>query len=297
MFRILSVARFCVGSLLCWIVGCLGAWKANANTLRPATVRKIRTLPHARMVWIPPGQFLMGTPTTQSPRLPDEIPRHIRITRGFWIWQTEVTQAQFARVTRLNPSSFKKKRCGIHCPVERVTWYEALLFANHMSRRHRLPPCYVCRSRKTGWRCWLHPRYRYQGAYPTCRGWRLPTEAEWEYAARAGSSAISASTLSKMAWFRNNSHERVHRVARKQPNAWNLYDMLGNVAEWVWDVYEEYVPTELVDPVGPSKGRDRVFRGGAWLMEAPFVRVSYRAGNRPYSRYDTVGFRLVRTGP
>lgn len=237
----------------------------------------------------------MGSPPNEAGRVGNEIRHTVTLRRGFWMWQTEVTQRQFRRVMGFHPSYFR--RCGGRCPVERVTWHEALAFANRLSRRQRLPRCFVCRRYKRGWRCWLRRRYRrHKRGVLACRGWRLPTEAEWEYAARAGTTTARYGTLSTIAWTQQNSRKRTHRVKTRRANAWKLYDMLGNVYEWVWDRYDDYSPLSTLDPTGPRRGRDRVFRGGAWAVSARYVRAAYRGGNRPYSRYDMVGFRVVRSG-
>ncbi len=269
------------------------AWSKRSR--KPGTQRRVRGLPGGKQVWIPSGRFLMGSPLSEAGRQADEAQHPVRLRRGFWMLRTEVTQRQYRRLMKLNPST--QRRCQ-NCPVNQVSWYHALRFANQLSHRQGLPLCYVCRRRRTGWRCWLRRRYRknHRKGYFQCRGWRLPTEAEWEYAARAGSRASQYGALQRIAWTRQNSRFRIHPVAKKLPNRWGLFDMLGNVHEWVWDRAEEYPATLVVDPVGPPRGRDRIFRGGAWNVSSRFVRAAYRGGNRPYSRYPYVGFRLVRTG-
>lgn len=277
---------------LCFFLVLEGVAQPSPVGLKAGTTRRVRRVPKASVVWIPPGAFRMGSPFAEKGRALDEGQRDVVLRRGFWMWQTEVTQQQYRAVTGQSPSYFR--RCGRTCPVESVTWYEALSFANRLSRRHRLPSCYRCWRNRWGRRCRLRRRFR--GVVTACRGWRLPTEAEWEYAARAGQTGATYGKRKRIAWFQKNSRDRVHPVGRKLPNSWRLFDMLGNVAEWVWDRYKEYPKTKSVDPVGPARGRDRVFRGGGWKVSAPYVRAAYRGGNRPYSRYDMVGFRVVYSG-
>ncbi|MDP9267442.1 MAG: formylglycine-generating enzyme family protein [Acidobacteriota bacterium] len=206
-------------------------------------------------VWIPPGTFQMGCSPGDSECGSDEEPAHTAtITRGFWMGQTEVTQAAYQRVTGANPSHFH----GDRLPVETVNWDEA-------------------RS--------------YCGAV----GMRLPTEAEWEYAARAGSTSARYGDLDAVAWYRNNSGDQTDGVGQKQPNAWQLYDMLGNVWEWVNDWYGEnyYGQSPAQDPSGPPSGEYRTLRGGSWSLVAKNSRGSYRSRNAPADRGISVGFRCV----
>jgi formylglycine-generating enzyme required for sulfatase activity len=129
-----------------------------------------------------------------------------------------------------------------------------------------------------------------------CTGYRLPIEAEWEYAARAGTSSARYGTLVEVAWYRGNAGGRTSAVGGKQANAWGLHDMLGNVWEWVWDGYGEYVSTASTNPIGfPS--RLRVVRGGSWNTEEPYVRAASRQSESPADRSTNVGFRLARTLP
>jgi formylglycine-generating enzyme required for sulfatase activity len=188
----------------------------------------------------------------------DERPQHtVRITKGFWVGQTEVTQAAYQKVIRSNPSHFK----GENLPVEQVSWEEA-------------------------------KRY--------CRaiGGRLPTEAEWEYAARAGSPGARYGDLDAIAWYPGNSQSRTHEAKTKQPNALGLYDTLGNVWEWVEDWYHpdyyQRLPSPALDPPVPVSGESRVVRGGSWGDVPRVVRVSLRYRNRPEFRYSNIGFRCVR---
>jgi formylglycine-generating enzyme required for sulfatase activity len=159
-----------------------------------------------------------------------------------------------------NPSYFE----GTDRPVEQVSWSDAQQFLEKMNERH--------------------DGYRY----------RLPTEAEWEYAARGPTTGADAGSLDAMAWYDTNSGRQTHPVGQKQPNAWGLYDMHGNVWEWVQDWYGNYSSAEQVDPTGPSSGTDRVLRGGSWYNRAEYSRVSFRYSYEPSVMYVNFGFRCVR---
>ncbi len=208
-----------------------------------------------RYVYIEPGEFLMGcSPGDQDCEGTGEKPLHrVRLTRAFWIGQTEVTQSAYQRVTGNNPSQFK----GVDRPVENVDWAEA-------------------------------------GAYCRTVGLRLPTEAEWEYAARAGNPQSRYGVIDEVAWY-GNSKGSTQPVAAKKPNAWGLYDMLGNVWEWNADWYGSgyygTFPTE--NPLGPGAGTQRVLRGGSWIYDPQDVRVSYRYRVGPTYRGSDIGFRCA----
>jgi formylglycine-generating enzyme required for sulfatase activity len=187
-----------------------------------------------------------------------ENPLHIvRLTRGFWLGQTPVTQAAYEKVIGADPSTFK----GQQLPVETVNWREA-------------------------------------SKYCEAVGGRLPTEAEWEYAARAGSQQAYYGELDKIAWYYANSDGKTHQVGQKQANPWGLYDILGNVWEWVADWFQEdyyrSLSSPAIDPKGPPSGEMRVLRGGAWNYSAGYLRVSSRAGIQTEGRGYNVGFRCVR---
>ena len=231
------------------------------------------------MVRIPAGEFRMGSQAGN----PDEQPVHrVKITRAFEMSKYEVTQAQWETVMAqahprpgiplLNdqgvevsktPSHFK----GASLPVEMVSWDDVQLFMKRMNDRD--------------------PKHVY----------RLPTEAEWEYASTAGKPANTPAGLTAEAWCSDNSEEHTHPAGQKQPNAWGLYDMLGNVAEWVEDWYgrEYYEETALNDPAGPASGSYHVFRGGSWLDATKNCRHAYRGFDFPVNRFYNVGFRVVRT--
>ena len=216
--------------------------------------------------WIPAGSFVMGSPRGEKGRHSDEIQHEVRISRGFWIGKFEVTQGEWLEVMGQNPSNFKK--CGWRCPVERVSWDDAQVY---MQRLNGLE------SRRG---------YRY----------RLPTEAEWEYAARAGTSNPRYGALTDVAWYWTwRSSDRPRPVGLKRANGWGLHDMLGNVWEWTADWYGRYPAGLVTDPSGPGTGKDRVRRGGSWNAVGWKVRSAYRGTHSRGSRSGDVGLRLVRT--
>jgi formylglycine-generating enzyme required for sulfatase activity len=264
----------------------------------------------AGYVAIPAGEFLMGSPSGEEGRDSDEKQHRVRITRGFYLKATEVTQGEWEAVMGSNPSSFKS--CGKTCPVENVSWNDAVTYLNKLSDRERLPRCYDASGTFVGL---------------SCKGYRLPTEAEWEYAARAGTTgAVYAGTwdivgknnapaLGPIAWYGGNSGVSyggavdcgdwpekqeasskcgTHPVGQKRPNAWGLYDMLGNVWEWTNDWYGDYPGGTVTDPVGEASGVFRVYRGGSWVDLARYARAADRAGYTPDRRGYYLGFRPLR---
>jgi formylglycine-generating enzyme required for sulfatase activity len=232
----------------------------------------------AGYVRIAPGTFTMGSPPGERDRDDDETQRNVTITRAFCMKATEVTQGEWQAVMGSNPSYFKD--CGANCPVEKVSWDDAVGYANALSRREGLPECYAGST--------------FSGL--GCKGYRLPTEAEWEYAARAGTTGATYGNLGSVAWYDENSGSATHPVGQKRPNAWGLYDMLGNVWEWTGDWYGEYSGT-VTDPTGPARGSTRVVRGGSWYSIARGARAAFRGNYAPVDRDDDLGFRLSRTAP
>jgi formylglycine-generating enzyme required for sulfatase activity len=227
---------------------------------------------------------MMGSPTDEEGREDDETQHSVAITRAYCMKATEVTQGEWQAVMGSNPSAFTS--CGANCPVEQVSWDDAAGYANTLSRREGLPECY---SGST-----------FAGL--DCRGYRLPTEAEWEYAARAGTTGATYGNLDSVAWYDENSGSATHPVGHAQPNAWGLSDMLGNVWEWTGDWYGAYSGGSS-DPAGAVAGSDRVVRGGSFYgggsrdVSRFFVRAAYRSFDAPVSRTDALGFRLSRTAP
>ena len=215
--------------------------------------------------WIPPGQFQMGSTSSQAKS--DEQPvTQVRISRGFWMGIHEVTQGQWEAVMGSNPSGFRS--CGPDCPVETVTWDDVQEFLRRLNERER----------------------------GSGHEFRLPTEAEWEYAARSGTSGDRYGEHDDIAWCLDNSGNRTRPVGEKASNTWGLHDMLGNVWEWVQDRYGAYPGGSVTDPQGPNSGPRRVTRGGDWRAPPSRCRASDRRNSPPSSTHEGVGFRLVRTG-
>jgi formylglycine-generating enzyme required for sulfatase activity len=245
------------------------------------------------MVLIRPGAFTMGSPSSEPGRENDETQHTVTITRGFYLGRTEVTQGQWKAVMGNNPSHFSS--CGDDCPVESVSWTEAVEFCNKLSDREGLSRCFRGSGSDATWD---------QG----CTGYRLPTEAEWEYAARAGTTtAFSTGTClsTDQANYNGNDPQqgcpkgRYRRTTVKvgsfAPNAWGVYDTIGNVWEWTWDWYDAYLGVAATDPVGAGGGWYRVDRGGSWSSNAQYCRSADRYYNDPGYRSGDLGFRLARS--
>ena len=214
-------------------------------------------------VWVPPGEFRMGS-TSSEARDVERPLTQVRISEGFWLGKYEVTQSEWEAVMMgSNPSHFRN--CGGDCPVERVSWADVQGFIGRLNARE---------GREV---------------------YRLPREAEWEYAARAGTTGDRYGDLSAIAWYAGNSSGRTHPVGLKLPNGWGLYDMLGNVWEWVGDWHGGYPGGRVTDPGGPGSGSTRVFRGGSWLSDAGSARAPDRYYVHPDFRFNFLGFRLLRT--
>ena len=266
---------------------------------RVGQVVSVPGLPGAKKVWIPPGSFTMGSPKSEPLRYGNEGPQtRVRLRKGFWLWRTEVTQGQFRRLMRYNPSRFKS--CGTDCPVEQVSWHESAAFCNALSRKQRLPRCFSCSGSGRSVKCSLDGAYRGNGGkdYLKCGGFRLPTEAEWEYAARGGTTGSRYGDLGRIAWHRGNAGSRTHPAAGKAANPWGLHDMLGNVWEWAFDGWNgKHAGGSATDPVRSAVGASsRVFRGGSWIYDARYCRAALRYWYTPGYRYFTLGFRPARSG-
>lgn len=238
-----------------------------------------------KMLILPPGDFRMGSPDGAEDEKPVRI---VHITRAFALSETEVTQAQYQAVMGNNPSLYKDKPDSGQHPVEMVSWFDAVKYCNRLSEMEGLKPCYTIQGEQVEW------------PDAACPGYRLPTEAEWEYAARADQPYEYAGSddLDRVAWHHGNASNTTHPVAQKAPNAWFLYDLSGNVWEWVWDRYSNsYLGAETKDPRGSSIGDNRVLRGGSFGDGAVYARVAYRNRGGPTIRGIFVGFRLARSVP
>jgi formylglycine-generating enzyme required for sulfatase activity len=221
---------------------------------------------------IPAGTFVMGSPSDELGRETNETQYTVTISESFYIQTTEVTQGQWKAVMGSNPSIFDS--CGLNCPVEKVSWEDAQTFIATLNAMG-------------------------EGSYT------LPTEAQWEYASRGGSNKAFAngdisntttdSNLDVMGWYNSNSGSTPHAVAQKQPNAWGLYDMHGNVWEWCHDWYGSYPDISVTDPGGPSSGSSRVRRGGSWYYNAQTCRSAKRYYFSPGNPSNDIGLRLSRT--
>ena len=253
---------------------------------------------------VPSGCYKMGSPSTESCRYSKETQRDVTLTHKFEIQSTEVTQDQFYKVMGYKPWKFTS--CGGTCPVEQVSWYEAAAYANALSAKAGLTKCYTCSGSGSSVTCQETTATQGKSIY-SCKGYRLPTEAEWEYAYRAGTTSVFYNggitsctgkdpNLEKIGWYDQNSSSTTHPVGKKTPNAWGLYDMAGNVFEWCHDWSTTYPSTSVSDPVGTS-GSSRVSRGGSWLYSARYCRAAFRDGTSPGIRDDHIGFRLARSVP
>ncbi len=224
--------------------------------------------------YIPSGSFVMGSPAGEPGRSADETQHEVKLSKAFFMQTTEVTQKQWKDVMGTSHSFFST--CGENCPVQNVSWDDAQIFIAALN----------------------------QLGEGTCR---LPTEAEWEYAARAGSTTAFANggitqtecspadpNLNLMGWYCGNANDSIHPVGAKQANRWGLHDMHGNVWEWCQDWYGAYPTGSVTDPAGPATGSDKVFRGGSWDYAARFCRSALRSKFPAGFSWNNIGFRVLR---
>jgi len=273
--------------------------KSQSNPSEVRDVPKITNSIGMKLVLIPKGTFMMGSPTTEEGRVQEETQHQVTISKDYYLGVTEVTQGQYEKVMGTNPSYFQGNKIegsSSNHPVDRVSWEDAVEFCKKLSEL---------------------PEEKASG-----RVYRLPTEAEWEYACRAGSKTAysfgdNRRDLGNYAWFANNSGSKeldsatilkdnpqrymdtlvsagcaTHAVGEKKANAWGLFDMHGNVLEWCSDWYGGYSKGAVRDPVGPIEGSRRVDRGGSWLLEATRCRLAIRFRRLPSVREYDLGFRV-----
>jgi formylglycine-generating enzyme required for sulfatase activity len=232
----------------------------------------------------------MGSTTKDKFRFVKENPKHkVTLTTPFLAWKSEVTQQQYKTLMKTNPSRFQK--CGGKCPVERVSWHDAARFANALSKLQKKPACFVCKSGK----CSLAPAYQ-KGNYHKCKGWRLPTEAEWEYMAWAGSSNAGKDKFAGVAMNKRNINASTVPVQNSGSNSWGLLGMKSNVFEWTLDYkYRKYSTQTVTNPLQSAPAAMRVMRGGCWFLVMWKTRISCREWMLPSTRSHLVGFRPVRS--
>jgi formylglycine-generating enzyme required for sulfatase activity len=227
--------------------------------------------PKGPFKWIPPGTFQMGsTAATDRDRFDDETPHMVTLTQGFWLLDHEVTQQEYQAIMGRNPSNYR----GEDLPVERVTWQDAVDFCNKLTEKDRK-----------------------EGRIAPNQEYRLPSEAEWEYACRAGTKGPlyvdykdRSKEMDAIAWWDGNAR-KTRPVKQKLPNAFGLYDMIGNVKERCFDWYDAYPSGDVTDPKGPNSGSRRVSRGGGWDAVARGARSASRSSSDPGIRATSVGFR------
>jgi len=222
------------------------------------------------MCWIPPGEFLMGSPISEKYRNNNEYQHRVEVTYGFWLAKTQITQEQWRSIMGSNPSHFIKN--GDERPVEGMSWLDV---------------------------CGDEPEHegfldRINKLTTTGGRYHLPTESQWEYACRAGTTGAYYWNLDEVAWYRKNSGGATHPVGQKMPNVWGLHDMLGNVWEWCADWYEEYSIGVVEHTAKPRLEPYRVYRGGGWNNSSYNCRAATRNNYIPINN-NYVGFRIARS--
>ncbi|MBF0502557.1 MAG: formylglycine-generating enzyme family protein [Candidatus Riflebacteria bacterium] len=307
--------------ILSSIFGTIGCWNRAANGATSVDLGGGQTM---QFVSIPEGSFTMGSPITEISHHSDEGPQHqVRIS-ALQMQTTEVTQGQYMQIVGNNPSYFNATQIAYSSgytdtssqPVEQVSWYDAVEFCNKVSDVAGVTHAYTIDKTATdpnNLNSYDHVKWLVTCDF-TSTGFRLPTEAEWEYACRAGSTGMfywgdsdDEAKMKSNAWYDRNAYYQTwtlphaekggtQKVGQKLPNAWGLYDMSGNVWEWCWDWYGSlyFSNSPGIDPKGECSGQYRIVRGGHGAAPWNLCRSAYRYYNYPYDRHGVFGFRLVR---
>ncbi len=259
--RVIKVATGVAVLVVTGVADTRASQATEATRLLPKELKSAKT--SIAFCLVPAGSFVMGSPLDENNRSRKERQYSVTLSQPFYCGKYEVTQAQWKQVMGNNPSHFK----GSDLPVERVNWNDCQTFIAKLCALEGVT----------------------NGTY------RLLTAAEWEYACRAGTTESYAGDLNAMGWYDQNSEKKTHSVGTKQPNAFGLYDMHGNVWEWCNDWYGDYPAESMTNPTGPATGSFRVGRGGSWYGYARFCRSAYHGMNIPENRDSYLGFRLLRT--
>ncbi|MDR0569007.1 MAG: formylglycine-generating enzyme family protein [Spirochaetaceae bacterium] len=236
------------------------------------------------LVLVEGGTFLMGTARKEAYKRNDELPQHQVTVNDFLMGKYQVTQKEFRQIMKTNPSHFK----GDDRPVEHISWYGAVEYCNKRSLQEGLTPAYQDSGGIIAFTL-------------KADGYRLPTEAEWEYAAKGGSKAThvylyaGSNDPAEVGWFKENSGDMTRSVGTKEPNTLGLFDLSGNVWEWCWDWYGEYSAQAQTNPVGPVSGDARIVRGGSWGSISRTLRSTERGRGDPGALSGSLGFRVVRS--
>jgi sulfatase modifying factor 1 len=252
------------------------------------TIRVVEDIPGLlEMVELPRGTFWMGSAEEDEQAYSGEKPQHLVTVSSFAVGRYPVTSQLYRAIVQDAPRRAEADKDDRLLPITRVSWFDAVAFCNTLSERQGLMPCYRIEGQDVTWD-------------RDANGYRLPTEAEWEYAARAGTTTPwfcgdEPTELGCYAWFDENSGNQVHPVGKKDSNPWGLHDMAGNVWEWCWDRFGDYSKKEAVtDPRDPESGVLHVLRGGAYLVGAWVLRSAFRGKRRPEERHLDAGLRVVR---
>ncbi|OGK07668.1 MAG: hypothetical protein A2W80_09930 [Candidatus Riflebacteria bacterium GWC2_50_8] len=299
---------------------CSGDQSANGNQPKKSIEISLNAQAGPIMIFveIPAGKFAMGSPDTEIGHKGREYLHSVTISKPFYMSKCEVTQEQYQQIMGVNPSKFVSKSMELEGtspetakqPVETVSWFDAVRFCNALSLNQGLQPCYTNQIGSTTIEDSDIVVCDWSGT-----GFRLPTEAEWEYACRAGTTSMyfwadsyDEAEMMKYAWYGRNSNQRCNpdpsdtnrgpqTVGTKLANAFGLYDMIGNVSEWCWDFYDPgyYRVSPDTDPKGPDDERYRVSRGGSWFCALPLPFCSaHRVNQDPFLGNEVTGFRVIR---